>query len=381
MSLPGINFTLLIGPTIPVPAPPFLIESLQNAEITYNDDQRSGFQITFSIGRNGPQDMLDYQHLSTPLFQPFNRLVLIVTFNAIPRVIMDGIITNQQMQPGSEPGTSTLTITGEDVSVMMDREEKTVEHIGQPDMLIVSKIILSYSQYRLIPKIIPPISIDQPIPIERTPVQRGTDLEYLKTLAERNGYVFYIIPGPVPLTNTAYWGPPVRIGVPQSALTFNMGPQTNVSSINFQYNALDPVVVSGNVTDRQTNKSMPVQTFASTRLPFAIQSALSTNLPNVKRVLPENSDGLNYMQAMTLAQARTDSSLDNVVSADGELDALQYSDILIPRGLVGLRGVGYSYDGLYYVKRVTHTIKNGEYKQSFSLTREGVGSTTPVVRT
>lgn len=381
MSLLGIHFTLLIGPTVPIPAPPFLIESLQNVEVTHNDDQSSGFQITFSIGRNGPQDLLDYQHLSTPLLKPFNRIILIVTFNAIPRVIMDGIITNHQMQPGSEPGTSTLTITGDDVSLMMDREEKTVEHIGQPDMLIVTKIISSYAQYGLIPKIIPPLSIDQPIPIERTPVQRGTDLEYLKTLAERYGYVFYIIPGPVPLTNTAYWGPPVRIGMPQSALTFNMGPQSNVSLVNFQQNALDPVIVSGNVTDRQTNQSMPVQTFTSTRIPLATQSALLTNLPNVRRVRPENSDGLNYMQAMTRAQARTDYSIDNVVTANGELNALQYGDILIPWGLVGLRGVGYSYDGLYYVKRVTHTIRNGEYKQSFSLTREGVGSTTPVVKT
>ena len=381
MSLLGIHFTLLVGHTVPVPAPPFLIESLQNVEVTHNDDQRSGFQITFSIGRNGPGDLLDYQHLSTPLLKPFNRIILIVTFNAIPRVIMDGIITNHQMQPGNEPGTSTLTITGDDVSLMMDREEKSVEHIGQPDMLIVTKIISSYAQYGLIPKIIPPLSIDQPIPIERTPVQRGTDLEYLKTLAERYGYVFYIIPGPVPLTNTAYWGPPVRIGMPQSALTFNMGPQSNVSSVNFQQNALDPVIVSGNVTDRQTNQSMPVQTFTSTRIPLATQSTLLTNLPNVRKIHPENSERLSYMQAMTQAQARMDSSLDNVVTANGELDALQYGDILIPRGLVGLRGVGYSYDGLYYVKRVTHTIRNGEYKQNFSLTREGVGSTTPVVRT
>jgi len=159
-----------------------------------------------------------------------------------------------------------------------------------------------------------------------------------------------------------------------------MGPQTNISSINFQYNALGPVIVSSNMTDRQTNQGMPVQTFASKRLPLATQSALSTNLLNVRKVRLENSDGLNYMQAMTLAQARTDYSLDNVVTANGELYALQYADILIPSELVGLRGVGYSYDGLYYVKRLTHTIRNGEYKQSFSLTREGVGSTTPVVR-
>jgi len=35
--------------------------------------------------------------------------------------------------------------------------------------------------------------------------------------------------------------------------------------------------------------------------------------------------------------------------------------------------------GLYYVKKVTHTIKAGQYKQKFTLTREGTGSTVPVV--
>jgi hypothetical protein len=49
--------------------------------------------------------------------------------------------------------------------------------------------------------------------------------------------------------------------------------------------------------------------------------------------------------------------------------------------LVGVRGAGFSYDGSYLVKNVTHTIRGGSYKQSFSMTREGVGTTTPRVRT
>ena len=47
--------------------------------------------------------------------------------------------------------------------------------------------------------------------------------------------------------------------------------------------------------------------------------------------------------------------------------------------LVGVRGVGLAYDGLYYVKSVTHSIKPGEYKQSFTLARNGLVSITPVV--
>ena len=46
---------------------------------------------------------------------------------------------------------------------------------------------------------------------------------------------------------------------------------------------------------------------------------------------------------------------------------------------MGVRGAGYLYDGLYYVKQVTHKVALGSYSESFELTREGVGSTTPVV--
>jgi hypothetical protein len=38
-----------------------------------------------------------------------------------------------------------------------------------------------------------------------------------------------------------------------------------------------------------------------------------------------------------------------------------------------------AFDGLYYVKSVTHNIKRGEYKQSFELGRNGLISTLPKV--
>jgi hypothetical protein len=66
--------------------------------------------------------------------------------------------------------------------------------------------------------------------------------------------------------------------------------------------------------------------------------------------------------------------------ATGELDPMRYGDLLQPRSLVGLRGAGHAYDGFYYVKRVSHTLNRGSYKQSFTLAREGLGTNTPVVR-
>lgn len=378
MSSLGIYLTLMIGPTVAIPAPSPYMEALQSVQVTHRDSGRSGFQLTFQAGRPGPASLMDYPLLALPLLKVFNRVILIVTINAIPGVLMDGIITNQQLSPGDQPGSGTITVTGEDVSVMMDMEEKNVEHPAQPELVIANKIILTYAQYGLIPLVIPPVAMDVPLPIERVPVQRSTDLNYLKEMAGRNGYVFYVVPGPAPFTNTAYWGPPVRLGIPQPALSTNLGPQTNVTSINFQNNGLAPTLVTGRVQDRQTNQDVPVQTFASTRTPLSSQPAVLTNQPNVRTTRFQGS-GLNITQSYGRAQAQTDASTDDTLTVTGELDAVRYGAMLQARSLVGLRGAGYTYDGFYYVKSVTHNIMRGDYKQSFTLTRDGTGAISPVV--
>lgn len=376
----GVHLTLLIGPSIPVPAPIFVTEALSSVQVTHSDEGRNGFQLTFEIGRSGPFDVVDYQLLTNPLLRPFNRVILMVTFNAIPRVLIDGFVINHQFAPSNDPGNSTLTLTGEDISVMMDMQEKTAEYIAMPDMAIVLAILTQYQAILLAPPVVrPPPTSMPPNPREETPVQHDTDLKYIQSLAEPYGYVFYIKPGLVPGQNIAYWGPPERINVPQRALSVNMGANTNVASINFQRNALAPTTVSGVVRDSDLGIELPVQTFISTRPPLAAFPDILFNQPNVRKTLLKNSDGLGIVEAYNKAQSMTDQSSDEVVTASGEMDALRYGDLLTPRKLVGLRGVGYSYDGLYYVKSVTHNIERGQYKQSFTLTREGTGSTVPTV--
>ena len=378
MSFVGYYLTLLIGPTVAVPAPPPYMDALQSVQVTHNDSSRSGFQLTFQAGRAGLASVMDYPLLALPLLKVFNRVVVIVTVNAIPTVLMDGIITNQQLSPGDQPGAGTLTITGEDVSVMMDLQEKNAAHPAQPEAVIANKIILSYPQYGLIPKVIPPTAMDIPLAIERTPMQRATDLNYLKEMAQRYGHVFYITPGPAPLSNIAYWGPPVRLDLPQRALSVNVGPESNVHSLNLQNNGLAPQLVSGWAQDRQTNQAMPVEVFTSTRTPLSSQPALLANFLNTRTALFQGN-GLNLAQAYSRAQAQTDLSTDNVVTVSGETETSRYGGVLQARGLVGVRGVGQTFDGMYYVKSVTHNISRGDYKQSFTLTRDGQGVISPFV--
>jgi hypothetical protein len=378
MSLLGIHLTLLIGPKVPIPVPAPILNALENLEVTHKDDARSAFQIVFKLDRNS-SNFLDYAMLLNPQFRVGNRVIIMATVGAIPRVLMDGIITNQQLAPGSGEEPTRLTLTGEDVSVMMDKDEVQAEHPAQPENIIAMKLIAKYAQYGMIPLVIPPKFFDLPIPTDRTPQQSGkTDYVYLSELAARHDYVFYVLPGPVPLTNTAYWGPSIRVGIPQKALTVDMGPESNVESINFQHDALSPATFSGSVQDRQTNQSLPVQTFASLRIPLSTQNLLLQS-DFVRKKIVQATGGETFAQAQGRAQAETDAAAE-ALTVEGELNAAVYGSLLTARGLVGLRGAGYSYDGFYYVKEVTHKIAAGDYKQGFILTRDGLGSTTPIVR-
>jgi hypothetical protein len=364
----------MMGPTIAVPVPFSIAEALTSVEVTHTDSGPSGFQLTFQVGRSGPLDLLDYGLLKNPLVRPFVRVVLIVRFAILPQVLMDGIITQIQLSPSEEPGASTLTVTGEDVSVMMDLEEEHSSHPALPDYLIVSGLVLKYGQYGLVPPLPPalnPQALNPKNPLEELTERPAnlTDRGYIQQLAELYGFLFYVTPGPAPLVNTVHWGPPARLSLPQGTLSANMGPATNIESINFRYDPLLPRQVTFVRGESEQTLSQP------SRTRIIVPLARETAEPKRKVFLPDG----DTTRVETRAQSVVDQSFDNVMTATGQLDALRYGGLLNPRGLVGLRGVGETYDGLYYVKSVTHNISKGRYTQNFGLSREGTGTTTPFV--
>lgn len=376
----GIYATLLLGPTLPLPAPESISSAVESIEVRNSDEGRDAFQIILNVGRssNLAESLLDYSLMQNPLLNNFNRVIIMVTFGVVPIVLADCVITHKQLSPSDEPGQSRITITGEDVSFMMDRKEMSTTHPNQPDPIIVTKLIASYGQYGLVPSVIPPASLDVPLEVVRTPSQQGTDFQYIIDLAKQYNYVFYVEPTAVPSVNTAYWGPKVYTSLPQKALTLNMGSDTNVTKINFQYNSAESTLVTGSIQDPVLNMKIPVMTFSSIRPPLALFPDLLTNISNAKTKQYRTSGNVNTIQAYNEAQSTTEASTD-AVTATGEINSMAYGDVLRARKLVGLRGVGFMHDGLYYVKNVTHKIRKGEYKQEFTITREGLGSTVPAV--
>jgi hypothetical protein len=368
------TLTLMMGPTVAVPVPADVTNALTGVQVTTSAAQASGFQLTFAVSKGS---LINRVLLPSGFFDPKIRVILTVVLNGTPTVLMDGIVTRQEFTASDEPGAATLTVTGEDLTALMDLEDKYACYPALSSDNQVRLICLNYAVYGLIPAVIPPILSETTSPTDRIPVQTNTDLEYINGLAADAGYVFYVEPGPAPGVNVAYWGPEVRVGIPQPALGLNMDTATNVESLSFSFDGRARTQMTISVTEPNTKMSIdvPIPDIGLLRPPLAARPAISLR----KEPLPDTAK-FSGITAALMGVARTARASD-AISGQGRLDVLRYGHILRARGLVSVRGAGLAYDGLYYVRSVTHDIRRGEYKQSFSLSRDGLISLTPVVNT
>ena len=223
--------------------------------------------------------------------------------------------------------------------------------------------------------ITPVLFPDVQIPIDKIPAQKGTDLAYIQELARQVGYVFYVEPGPAPGTNIAYFGPEIKLGVPQPALNLDMDALTNVESLSFSFDPTKGVLPIVYIQNQLTRVPIPIPIPNLNPLQPPL-GALPTPIANLK-VLKDTAK-MSPMRAISAGLAEAAKSQD-AVSGSGSLNVLRYGRVLKARGLVGVRGAGVAYDGLYYVSSVTSRLKRGEFKQSFELTRNGLVSITPNV--
>jgi hypothetical protein len=345
----------MIGPAVPVPVSRDVIDALRNVRVTTSTDGTSMFQLGFELSRRSP----------------LHTLFLVAGGATPPHVLMDGVMTNHEVTGGGKGQNPTLNVTGEDLTRVMDYIDFSgIPYPAMPDFARVLVILSKYAVLGILPMVLPSVFVDVPLPIERIPIHRGKDLGYIRTLADRVGYVFYIDPGPTPGLSRAYWGPEIKIGKPQPALNIDMDAHTNVESMSFSYDsekATLPVIV---IYLKEAHTVIPIPVPAIT--PLSPPLGLIPPIPKKIEWITETAK-YNPIQAAGIGLAKAAKTAE-VVTARGSLNVLRYG-VLRARELVGVRGAGTAFDGLYYVRSVSHNIQRGEYTQDFELSRNGLVST------
>jgi hypothetical protein len=371
-----LYLTLLAGPVQAAPVAKQLMDAFTGAEITVSASGKSGFQLSFTLANSSPLQLYFLLSMGAPI--PLIRVILVASFGGLPQVVMDGMVKHTEVVPDAMQGSSKLVITGEDLSAVMDLTDSSgLPYPGlTPDQRVLA-ILGKYASFGIVPNVFPVVTPDSDVPAVRVPSQKGTDLAYVQQLAKEAGYVFYMQPGPLPGACQAYWGPQIKIGVPQPALNVNMDSWTNVESLNFRYepqNAVAPIVY---LQDQATG--------VVTKLAVSGANPLNPPLGSVVPV-PQKTVPLAYTAKLTPAQAlmagyAKAAETADIVTGDGTISVLRYGAIVQARQLIGVRGAGAAFDGLYYVDSTKHQIKLGEYKQSFTLKRNALVSNVAMVPT
>lgn len=367
----SVHLTLFMGPIVPLPVPRVVVDALQSVTVTSAADSASGFQMQFAF--NTRSELNTLVHIvagqSVSLATPALRVMIVLTIGGRATPLFDGVMTNVEVASGGPGEASTVSITGEDLTHLMDKIE--FDGIPYPAMPIPARVALicaKYAAFGVVPLPIPEIFPDVPVPLEKIPAHQGTDLAYIKKLADDVGHVFYIEPGPAPGVNVAYFGPEIKIGVPQPALNIDMDVHTNVESLNFTFQpdkGITPVVM---IQNQQTRVPIPLPIPNINPLQPAL-AALPTGIANLK--ILKDTAKMSPTKALSKGLAEAAKSKDSV-TAKGSLNVVRYGRLLKSRQLVGVRGAGVAYDGLYYVSSVTSTISHGELKQEFNLSRNGL---------
>lgn len=371
-----VRLQLFTGPAVPVPAPQVVLDALREVSVeSGSGDTQSGFELVFDVPKKSPLTTLFLLTGGSSI--PLLRVVVAVTVGGSTTVLVDGVMTHHELQTGGP--TASLRVKGKDLTAVMDVFPLDgLPYPAMPPAVRVLATIGKYAALGCVPLVIPGLVEDIPVPVERIPRHQGTDYAYVKALAEEAGYVFYVDPGPVPGVSTAYWGPEIRVGTAQPALNAGLdGPHDNVTSLSFTFDKERKEMPVVFVQEPVSKAPVPVPIPDVTPLnpPLGVVGPLPpkvTRLTDTAKLNPSTA----VMKGIAYAGKHADS-----VFGSGQLDVARYGHVLRSRQLVGVRGAGEAFNGLYYVTKVTHSLKRGSFTQSFALARNALLSTLPVVPT
>lgn len=324
-------------------------------------------RLAVSVKENGS----GWTILDDGLFDRLVNIKLSITIgsgNSIP--LIDAYVIESTAQFSNDPGNSVLTVVAMDPTVLMHLEEKVKAWPNMADSDVASSIfsdgaygfnaIVEATNY----------TRDEN---DHTLTQRGTDIQFLQQLAERNGYECFVELNPSSGAVEGHFHPPRHDEQAQGVLSVNMGAATNVNAFRARFDMLKPATVQATTLEVENASDEPANADTSSQTEMGGEPSTSNDRP--RKVL---LSGLGMGQAgevQRYAQAVVDRNSWSLV-AEGELNTLAYGNVLRAKRPVMLRGAGRQFSGRYYVERVLHTIKSdGSYVQKFTLRRNAVGLT------
>lgn len=333
------------------------------AQITVVEDLDRGSSFSIRVDLHRQEDGT-WPHVDDPKFEPWNRVTIAAAFPDHSDVIMDGYITHAGVGTEAQGGKVTMEIRGADASYVMHLEEKCRVWTEKTYEAIAQEIIESYGLRAVLPESATAAGGPPPPPV----TQRGTDHRFLRELARRKGYEFYVRGG------DAHFHPADLAGTPQKVIAAQFGNETNCDGLTIEMDGTRPTEVTMSRLDPLAGAVQTVTAVSSELEPLGTRDIVDMRgfgvPPTLTFVRHQGAATEADMTEFTRGVLRRHGSW---VSARGTVNGLVYGRVLRTKKLVTVKGYGPTYNGNYYVRKVTHKLEPRTYVMEFEAVRNRVG--------
>lgn len=340
-------------------------------QIEMEDHARMADMLRLRLSVAVKEDGSGWTLLDDDLFTRLAHLQLNVTVGSGPSTpLIDAYVIEVDTKFSNDPGSSELVVTAMDPTVLMHLDETVKQWPNQKDSDVASAVFAD-SKYGFSPQVEDTgWSREED---DHTLIQRGTDIQFLQQLADRNGYECFVALNESGVVE-GHFHPPKLDAHPQGTLTVNTGSATNVNKFQAKFDMLGPTTAKATTLDPDSAESQSGDADSATKTEDMGDSpAVPADRP--RSMLLSQLGMAQSGEVQRYAQAVVDRSSWSI-SAEGELNTIAYGSVLKAKLPVMVRGVGRQFSGRYYVERVLHTITgDGTYTQKFTLRRNAVGLT------
>ena len=359
--MPAVSYQLFIND---VPASPDLLAAIQEIEVEDHADMADMLRMRIAICANG--SCSGWTVIDEPYFPRLGKIKVMVTVGtALAETLIEAYVIETNANFQNQPGQSVLNVVAMDATVLLNLEETVRYWPDMSDSAIAEDIFRAHGFLSDVEN----TNVTRQ-DVDQATTQRGTDLQFLRQLALRNGYEVYVEANPLTRIIEGHFHPP-RLDQPaQGVLSVNFREHTNVNSFNARFDMLRPTTarVTGLDTADLSDQSAESDSIGLTEL--GRESCLGRD--RQRRVLLTHTGLSRAGELQTYSQAVVDrSSL--AITGEGDLNTVAYGKLLRAKRPVKVRGAGTQFNGTYYVQQVLHTISGDSYTQRFTLRRNATG--------
>ena len=351
------------------PADDQLLTVMGPLEVEENADLPGAIQLTLPVDADGNGDLT---FVNDARFQPFSNLAVVATPDGgSDECIFDGYVLSSKLHLQKGTTGSTLRVWGQDASWLMNLEEKAKEWVDVTDADVANSI---FGDYGINPAD-DNTDDDSPSHTEdgHTLMQRASDIQFLRSLALRNGKLCRVTCTDTPGQRTGYFAKPDLGGDPAVTLELNDPEVWTVDALDLDWDVTRPTEVkaaqalfddsdedgaSVDETDSGLNllDDRDLATFAGKTMSVMLTAPVDA------------ADELTLRAQSVLREAGW------FARCEGQADVSRLKAILRVGSVVQINGAGTLNSGKYLVWSVRHTIDKQSHKMSFVLVRNAVGS-------